>query len=153
VILGNADSSVLANTDAPEMNVDPLTGAVLQSDPPEASNLYVARAMLIFMSFVIGVTLMNLFLAMLCLSYANAHDAAHLSFMRSQLNLLLDQRAVRISTVRLFRCLRKQRSEQLSFRHSASDYSASSNQTMCCVTTRKRFSGLPSKPNNNEVHA
>jgi len=123
VVLGNADSSELANTDAPQMMVDPLTGVVRLSDPPEAPNLYIVRFMLIFVSFVIGVSLMNLFLAMLCLTYSNAHDAAHLSFLRSQLNLVLDQHAVRVGTARLFFCSRRRRhnTEKLIYRHSAGD--------------------------------
>lgn len=46
-------------------------------------------------SFVIGVALMNLFLAILCLAYSEAYERAHLTFMKARVHIVLDQHAVR----------------------------------------------------------
>merc|ERR1712032_356190 len=121
VVLGSGDSATLANTDAPQMTVDLITGAVLQSAPPDADNLSVVRVMLIFVSFLIGVSLMNLFLAVLCVAYTEARDKAHISFQSSRTEMVLDQHAVRAGSARICCCLRWQTVKKLIYRRTASE--------------------------------
>jgi len=111
VVLGEADVSELENQDAPQVTVDLMTGDVVQSDSARTSNFIVVRIMMVVASFVIGVSLMNLFLAMLCVSYDAAHRAADLSFMRSRARIVLDQHAVRVGLARFLSCFQKQPSE------------------------------------------
>merc|ERR1712032_107975 len=138
VVLGNAEASDLANADDPQVTVDLISGAVLQSDPPDAQYLLVVRIMLIFVSFVIGVSLMNLFLAMLCLTYENAHHQAHLSFQRSRTKIVLDQHAVRLGTARL--CfIKRKRTEKLVYGRSSSEFCVTKSSSADRATTSAKL--------------
>jgi len=121
VVLGSGNSATLANTDAPKMTMDLITGAVFHSAPPEAGNLFVVRVMLIFVSFVIGVSLMNLFLAVLCVAYTQARNKAHLSFMRSRTKVVMDQHAIRAGAARIGCYLQRQTTKKLIYPRSASE--------------------------------
>jgi len=122
VVLGDGDLSELENVAPPQLKFDLGTGEVLQTDPQQTDNFLVVRVMMVIASFVIGVSLMNLFLAMLVMSYSLAHEGAHLSFMRSLANIVLDQHAVRVGTARLCCCCRQQQTEKLVYGCSGSDY-------------------------------
>merc|ERR1712176_1021860 len=80
-----------------EMQVLP-DGTVLQSEPGTTHNTTIVRLMMLFVSFVVGITMMNLFIAMLCLSYSRATEKAKLDFMRSRCCMVLDLYAARLGT-------------------------------------------------------
>merc|ERR1712129_183489 len=120
VLLGDGDASTLENTET-QMAVDLSTGAVLQTDSPVTDNFIIVRLMMVFASFMIGVSLMNLFLAMLCLSYTLAYEQAHRSFMKALANIVIDQHAVRVGTARLCCCCRRHQTENLVYGRSVSD--------------------------------
>merc|ERR1711992_161873 len=68
---------------------------------------------------------MNLFLAMLCVSYDAAHRAAHRSFMRSRARIVLDQHAVRVGIARFLCCFWKEFDERIVYSRKGSDYDGS----------------------------
>jgi len=62
---------------------------------------HVVRIMLVGVSFLIGVTMMNIFIAILCVAYDDAAQKAQLAFMESRASFVLDAHAIR----RGFRCV------------------------------------------------
>merc|ERR1712008_446726 len=89
-------------------------------------NFLVVRILMVVASFVMTVSLMNLFLAMLCVSYSEAYQVAHLEFMRSRARIVLDQHAVRVGITRSLCCLcKKEPMEYLIYGSSGSDYDSS----------------------------
>jgi len=94
-------------------------GGLVQVSPPRTHYTLVVRVMMVFMSFVVGVSLMNLFVAMLCESYVNAVGRAHWAFMRAKAHLVLDQQAVRMG-LQVF-CCRTQRRQRRRLRASHGD--------------------------------
>jgi ankyrin repeat protein len=136
VVLGDASVEELENRLSSQLTVNLTTGIVTQSDSPPTDNFWVVRIMMVFTSFVVGVSLMNMFLAMLCLNYTMAHDQADFSFMRARANIVLDQSAVRIGITRFLCC--SKRSEKLVYGSSGSAYDLTNSRSSLsnkCRTT------------------
>jgi len=76
-----------------------------QTLPGRLDYYYVIRLFIVFVSFVMGLTMMNLFVAILCLSYSQAAENAWYCFMRSRANIVLDQHAVRVGVSTIL-CMR-----------------------------------------------
>jgi len=76
-------------------------GMINQSAPEQTEYYVVVRVMLVVVSFVMGLSMMNLFVAMLCLSYSQAAENAWFSFMQSRAGIVLDQHAIRLGLKRL----------------------------------------------------
>jgi len=116
VVLGDGNVKELENREVPHFTFNISSGHMAQSDSSPTGNFHVVRAMMVVASFVIGVSLMNLFLAMLCVSYSAAHDAAHLSFMRCRAHIVLDQHAVRVGLTRFLCRFKKESAEKIVYR-------------------------------------
>jgi len=92
-----------------EHKARPHTSKKVQEDMQQASNgteatflfpdgdtaWFSVRFMLVIVSFMVGVLIMNLFIAVLCSSYDRAASVANKTFMRSRAKIVLDQVAVR----------------------------------------------------------
>mmetsp|Transcript_27793 Transcript_27793/g.86509 ORF Transcript_27793/g.86509 Transcript_27793/m.86509 type:complete len:95 (+) Transcript_27793:1690-1974(+) len=57
-------------------------------------------------SFLIGILIMNLFVAILCRSYTEASEVAHEVFMRYRANTVIDHKAMS-EGLRILRCKRR----------------------------------------------
>merc|ERR1712176_1383454 len=127
-----------------EMQVLP-DGTVLQSEPGTTHNTTIVRLMMLFVSFVVGITMMNLFIAMLCLSYSRATEKARLDFMRSRCCMVLDLYAARLGTNFFLQpsflccCQRKRRLPQ---RSTLNLRSTSSNLDLDNVQTSMRYTWM-----------
>jgi len=64
-------------------------------EPTSTPYFHVVRIMLVGVSFLIGVTMMNLFVAILCVAYDDAARKAQLAFMESRASFVLDAQAIR----------------------------------------------------------
>merc|ERR1711884_811331 len=84
VVLGDVDVFELENRHELQLSVDLTTGATAEARPEQTGNFFAVRVLMVVASFLMTVSLMNLFLAMLCVSYSEAHEVAHLEFMRSR---------------------------------------------------------------------
>jgi hypothetical protein len=99
-ILGDFDMLALENVESPMF----IKGNYIeQRDPQPTSMHHVVELMMIYMSFVMTVTMMNLFIAMLCLSYSTAAANAETAFLRSRTNIVLDLHAMHCGARRLVR--------------------------------------------------
>jgi len=72
-----------------------------QSDPELSRMHHIVQLMMIYMSFVMTVTMMNLFIAMLCLSYSTAAENAETAFLKSRANIVLELHAMHMGARRL----------------------------------------------------
>lgn len=70
-------------------------GRLQQEGTPLTDYRYVVRCLMLVVSFLMGVSMMNLFVAMLCVSYSAAAERAPLAFERSRAHIVLDQYAAR----------------------------------------------------------
>jgi hypothetical protein len=104
-ILGDFDMLALENR-----------GNSMGSKPEVSSMHHVVQLMMIFMTFVMTVTMMNLFIAMLCLSYDKAAQNAETAFLKSRAYTILDLHAMYIGARRLAKIVgcRKSRRRRLS---------------------------------------
>jgi putative Mn2+ efflux pump MntP len=82
---------------------------------PRTEYYHFVRVMVVGLSFVVSVTMMNLFIAVLCVAYDDAAKRAHMAFMESLASIVLDQHAIRkgILYVRKCRCLKRRRSRNV----------------------------------------
>eukprot|EP00928_Gymnodinium_smaydae_P058963 TRINITY_DN4217_c0_g5_i1.p1 TRINITY_DN4217_c0_g5~~TRINITY_DN4217_c0_g5_i1.p1 ORF type:complete len:933 (-),score=111.95 TRINITY_DN4217_c0_g5_i1:379-3177(-) len=108
VVLGDVDLNEMENVWGSDMHIEEVDGrtAILQTVSASTEYYYVVRAMMLFISFVMGLSMMNLFIAMLCLSYANATEVATTAFMKSRALAMIDHYAYRsglLSLKSLFR--------------------------------------------------
>mmetsp|Transcript_17691 Transcript_17691/g.41528 ORF Transcript_17691/g.41528 Transcript_17691/m.41528 type:complete len:865 (+) Transcript_17691:110-2704(+) len=103
--LGDVDLFEMENTWAPRLSLPPaqqepqrpMGGLVIEQDAPTQTHYYwVVRVMMVVLSFIVGVSMMNLFVAVLCRSYVKAAEGAMLSFMRNRACVVLDMHAVRL---------------------------------------------------------
>jgi len=97
-VLGDFDISELEHKNTPTTRLDSNRGTI-STDSTVLSVYddawYSVRLMLVVVSFMIGVLIMNLFIAVLCSSYDLAASVAQECFMQSRANIVLDQIAVR----------------------------------------------------------
>eukprot|EP00928_Gymnodinium_smaydae_P011725 TRINITY_DN14299_c0_g2_i1.p1 TRINITY_DN14299_c0_g2~~TRINITY_DN14299_c0_g2_i1.p1 ORF type:complete len:929 (+),score=117.25 TRINITY_DN14299_c0_g2_i1:38-2824(+) len=110
VVMADVDPNELENVWPSQMNLQD-NGYISQSVSPGSEYYVVVRLMLIFFSFVIGLTMMNLFVAVLCLAYDKAARNADFAFARNMARLLLDHEAMRIGA-RSFQGLCQRRQKQ-----------------------------------------
>merc|ERR1719387_2136953 len=84
-----------------------LKGNFIDQRNPEPSSMHhVVQLMFVYMSFVMTVTMMNLFIAMLCLSYSTAAANAETAFLKSRTNIVLDLHAMHCGARRLAKIIR-----------------------------------------------
>lgn len=100
VVMGDVDLYELEGVFNPSMRVG-ADGVISQSAPEQTEYYVVVRVMLVVISFVMGLSMMNLFVAMLCLSYSQAAENAWFSFMQSRAGIVLDQHAIRLGLRRM----------------------------------------------------
>jgi hypothetical protein len=93
VVMGDMDITELEHRAKPLEIVDLATGEI-RSINTHTEYRGVVSIVAVVLSFVIGVTMMNLFIAMLCLSYEEAAHHVNLTFAKSRVNIVLDQHAV-----------------------------------------------------------
>merc|ERR1712129_217347 len=77
--------------------------------PGTTQYFHVVRIMVVGLSFLIGVTMMNLFIAVLCKAYGDAVTTVQLTFMESRTSNILDQRAIRKGVKHVKTCLCRRR--------------------------------------------
>jgi len=104
VVWGDATVSELENRAATPMILNLANGEITKPISSQTDTYYVVQVMMVIFSFIIGVSLMNLFLAMLCVSYTTASEMSSRSFMKSRLSMVLDQHATRVGVARLCCC-------------------------------------------------
>jgi len=80
------------------------TGAII--DAGRTPFYYIVRAMLVLTSFVMGVSLMNVFIAVLCISYEKAAKHSWREFIRTRADIALDHQTMVIG-MRWMRCKRR----------------------------------------------
>eukprot|EP00928_Gymnodinium_smaydae_P033101 TRINITY_DN23808_c0_g1_i2.p1 TRINITY_DN23808_c0_g1~~TRINITY_DN23808_c0_g1_i2.p1 ORF type:complete len:684 (-),score=57.86 TRINITY_DN23808_c0_g1_i2:408-2459(-) len=98
VVLGDVDLNEMENIWDSNMELVDAGrnhSIIMQSVPESTEYYYVVRAFMLFISFVMGLSMMNLFIAMLCLSYANAMEVATKAFMKSRALAMIDHFAYR----------------------------------------------------------
>merc|ERR1712008_519992 len=93
---GDFSITELEHLPRPPQRVNLTTGDIVQSSiaSEQATDFVILRIMVVVISFVVGVSLMNLFIGMLSVSYEAAHNVAHLTFMRGRARTVLDQHVV-----------------------------------------------------------
>jgi len=75
---------------------------ILQTSPPATEYYWQVRVMMVVVTFLLGLSMMNLFIAMLCLSYEVAAQQAKRKFMQCRAVIVLDQTAERTGIGRMF---------------------------------------------------
>jgi len=95
VVLGNFDINKLYNR--------------VRLSTPERWYVHFVRAIVVGLSFVIGVTMMNLFIAVLCVAYDEAAQKAQIAFMEARASIVLDQHAFRNGIRCVKKCLNRKR--------------------------------------------
>jgi len=113
VVMADVDPSEMENVWPSRMKLQP-DGAVKEFMSLASEYYVVVRLMLIFISFVIGLTMMNLFVAVLCLAYDSAARNADFAFARNRARLLLDHEAMRIGSRTLKKLCRRRNPAQSS---------------------------------------
>jgi hypothetical protein len=121
-VLGDFDITELEHKTTPETRVyiqEGMKQGIISTQTtflsPYGDQWYSVRLMLVVVSFMIGVLIMNLFIAVLCSSYDSAASIAQECFMQSRANIVLDQVAVR-KGYRYFKrcwCKRRPKSQQV----------------------------------------
>eukprot|EP00928_Gymnodinium_smaydae_P039136 TRINITY_DN26803_c0_g4_i1.p1 TRINITY_DN26803_c0_g4~~TRINITY_DN26803_c0_g4_i1.p1 ORF type:complete len:966 (+),score=81.75 TRINITY_DN26803_c0_g4_i1:48-2945(+) len=139
VVLGDMDLYEMENVWGSNLEIVDDNGRTIiqQSVPVATEYYYVVRAMMLFVSFVMGLAMMNLFIAMLCLSYAAATESARKAFMRSRALAMIDHYAYRAGVRTLRRafsrivCRRPRIQPGAELRDNASEQSADSFLWLC----------------------
>merc|ERR1712039_270407 len=80
----------------------------VQEDHADPEMKTPVQVMIVFVSFVMGITMMNIFIAVLCEAYAGAHENAQAAFLLSRAGIVLDMHATR-KGLELFTRLRDRR--------------------------------------------
>lgn len=131
VVLGDMELWEMENVYGPRMfiNTADFTGPAVQSeifqDLPEKTPYYdVVRLMMVVISFIMGLSMMNLFVAMLCLSYSQAWDNSWNAFLQSRAVIVLDQTAIRLGIRRMF-CSKRSANGSTTTAHMTEGHSAS----------------------------
>mmetsp|Transcript_27823 Transcript_27823/g.64862 ORF Transcript_27823/g.64862 Transcript_27823/m.64862 type:complete len:244 (-) Transcript_27823:180-911(-) len=112
VVLGDLNLDEFEGVFATQMSLQD-DGSILQTTSEKTEYYWAVRLLIVVVSFFVGLLMMNLFVAMLCLSYSQAAEGAWLSFMRSRANIVLDQHAIRVGMEIVFcprRAIKKRRS-------------------------------------------
>jgi len=92
VVLADFDIYELEHrTQRPLQTVNGETGVIDTTLNPTEPFL---RVMVIALTFVVGVTMMNLFIAMLCFEYTEAKDNVEFAFLHERASMVLDQQAL-----------------------------------------------------------
>merc|ERR1712190_154062 len=98
VVLGELDMYELDGSFFPKSAIrgDSIDGAAIETSQPDQKPFYLTvRVMMIFLSFVMGLSMMNLFIAMLCVSYNRASACAEIAWTRSRARVAFDHQAIR----------------------------------------------------------
>merc|ERR1712087_890654 len=82
-------------TEYSERTVVTNDGSLIRRPPEHQQYHVVVRVMMVFVSFVMGLSMMNLFIAMLCVSYGKASTSAPLAWTRMRACVVLDHQAIR----------------------------------------------------------
>mmetsp|Transcript_105584 Transcript_105584/g.293983 ORF Transcript_105584/g.293983 Transcript_105584/m.293983 type:complete len:221 (-) Transcript_105584:138-800(-) len=106
VVLGDMDLNEWENQSTLRLEAD-LSGQLVQVIPEGTSFRVASRMMMIFVSFVMGVSMMNLFVAMLCNSYADALQQAPMAVLRCRAKIVLDHQALKTG-LRVLSCHTRQ---------------------------------------------
>jgi hypothetical protein len=95
----------------PSMRVVNSTGVIEQVMPSRTEYWLVTRLIMLIISFVVGISMMNLFVAVLCISYAKAHEKAEQAFTRSRACIVLDLHSIRVGfqSLQAAFCIRRSR--------------------------------------------
>jgi len=112
VVLGDLDLNELEGVFPSEFTLLD-DGTIRQDESARTKYYWAVRVIVVTVSFIVGVLMMNLFVAILCLSYSRAAEKAWLSLMRSRANIVLDQHAIRVGMEIVFcprRAIKKRRS-------------------------------------------
>lgn len=111
-VLGDFDLTELEHKNQPVTRLDFQTGIIstsVTSIVNDSYRWYTVRIMLVVVSFVVGVSIMNLFVAILCSKYDEAASVAQRMYMRARAQIVLDQVAVRTGIRVIRKCSRKAR--------------------------------------------
>lgn len=120
-------------------------GTANQMTPPPSEYYEVVRVLMVVVSFVMGISMMNLFVAMLCVSYDEAAKRAPLAFVRSVAGIVLDQQAARKGFSRLFCFWRRPRRERPAEQRRLTNGS-NSNEASNCAPASDSNCPCPSEP-------
>lgn len=110
MILGDVNLWDMQNRFSPAMTLleDNATGVstVHQDNPERSQHFFYISILFVGLSFLVGVTLMNLFIAMLCLAYNRATENAWLTFMAYRAGVVIDLEAFQsgLKTLRKLLC-------------------------------------------------
>jgi len=123
-VLGDFNLDELENRYSTDMNVE-AGGSVVMSNAAETDYYWVVRVMLLFLSFMMSISLMNLFIGVLTVSYEAHTQRAYESYLRLRTGTVLEARAVRVGWQTLtafFRSLdsRRKNRSSVGFRKGAS---------------------------------
>jgi hypothetical protein len=108
-IVGDFDMGTLERLGAPVLKLDPETREINTMSAMTTPLHHIVNLLFIMVTFIMTVTMMNLFIAMLCLSYSMAADKAVQGFLRSRACIVLDLHAIRFGAKRLWKCERRRR--------------------------------------------
>jgi len=93
-VLGEVEDGEFEGVFSPKMHI--VNGNFVQQSKADRTDYYfIIRIFVVFISFLINVSMMNLFIAILCVSYAHAREKAEQAFVRSRAHTVLDLHAIR----------------------------------------------------------
>jgi len=102
-------------------------GLLVEYNTPRTEYREVVRIIMVFVSFMLGISMMNLFVGILSLSYGEATARAPLAFVRSRVGIILDQCAAHTGFRRLL-CRRRQQRKSLYSQPSLGSFSCEQSQ-------------------------
>mmetsp|Transcript_12237 Transcript_12237/g.28529 ORF Transcript_12237/g.28529 Transcript_12237/m.28529 type:complete len:1107 (+) Transcript_12237:52-3372(+) len=106
VIMGEVDLAELEATQSlarVHLDRNSTLSVIEDVDAGRSPYYYIVRAMLVLTSFVMGVSLMNVFIAVLCISYEKASKHSWREFVRTRADIALDHQTMVIG-LRSMRC-------------------------------------------------
>merc|ERR1712113_1376774 len=118
---------VLGDLDLGEMeNVNPTfhpqeDGTITMSDPAPTHFFWIVRGTSVFVSFVMGLAMANIFIAILCVSYQDKHEQAMVAFMRRRAHIILDIQTVVTGARRISTCCLRRKKVELDLQRATSD--------------------------------
>jgi predicted nucleic acid-binding Zn ribbon protein len=76
---------------------------VLEVTPEATANFYIVRLFMVIITFLLGLSLMNLFIAMLTVSYGVSFEAAEKTYQRFRFHMVIGEEAIQNSMQRIYR--------------------------------------------------
>jgi len=126
----------------PELSIAADNATIHQAAREPTEYREVLQVMIVALTVVIGLSMMNLFIAMLCLSYSEAYARAPLEFMRTRADLSVDYHAMALGANSVCCCWRHRRVRfgRTNSRHDSSLGSRDSDTTQSTLDSMRSVS-------------